>query len=203
MLLRVPICNNREAMDLDELLLKIQAIRRELRAEYLQPHNQPWIVGFSGGKDSTVLAHFVIECLFSIPPDERRRSVYIVSNDTLVESPVFQSFVDKMLARISDNIGALRVPVEVVKTTPLVEESFWVNMLGKGYPAPNQAVLHLQERFKASERRACHTVNQPRATQRYHRGRRDKDAPLVAALRALSARHPRAGYRMAAAQSAP
>ena len=62
-----------------------------------------------------------------------------------------------------------------------------------------QAVLHLQECCCASERRACRVVNQPRATQRYHGRRQDKDAPLVAALRRFSARRPRAGYRMAAA----
>lgn len=62
-----------------------------------------------------------------------------------------------------------------------------------------QAVLHLQERCHASERRACRVVNQPRTTQRYHGCRRDKDAPLVAALRRVSAQRPRAGYRMAAA----
>ena len=39
-------------VDIDELLAKLKSIRRELRAEYLQPHDSPWIVGFSGGKDS-------------------------------------------------------------------------------------------------------------------------------------------------------
>lgn len=62
-----------------------------------------------------------------------------------------------------------------------------------------EAVLHLQESRRASERRACRVVSQPRATQRYRGGRRSKDAPLVAALRRVSAQRPRAGYRMAAA----
>src|ERR1039458_3154877 len=63
---------------------KLKAIRRDLREEYLQPHDKPWIIGFSGGKDSTLLAHLVIECLLAIPPDERKRRVYLVCNDTLV-----------------------------------------------------------------------------------------------------------------------
>ncbi len=62
-----------------------------------------------------------------------------------------------------------------------------------------QAVLHLQERCMASERRACRVINQPRATQRYSGMREDKDAPLVAALHRVSRSRPRAGYRMAAA----
>jgi DNA sulfur modification protein DndC len=135
-------------IDLDELLAKLKAIRRALRAEYLQPHDSPWIVGFSGGKDSTLLLHLVVECLLTVAPDERRRPVHIVSNDTLVESPVFQTFVDKMLTQLRENIGALRVPVEVVRTHPLPEESFWVNLLGKGYPAPNRSFRWCTDRMK-------------------------------------------------------
>ena len=109
--------------DLDALNLKLREIRREIREEYLQPHDKPWIIGFSGGKDSTLVAHLVIECLLGIAPDERRRRVFIVCNDTLVESPIFQSFVDKLLAQLSDGVSGLRLPVEVVKTHPAVEET--------------------------------------------------------------------------------
>ena len=127
---------------------KLKAIRRELREEYLQPHDKPWIIGFSGGKDSTLLAHLVIECLLAIPPDERKRRVYLVCNDTLVESPVFQEFVNHLLCQIADNLETLRIPVEVVRTSPKVEESFWVNLLGRGYPAPNRTFRWCTDRMK-------------------------------------------------------
>jgi DNA sulfur modification protein DndC len=126
----------------------LNAIRRELRDEYLQSHDKPWIVGFSGGKDSTLLAHLVVECLLGIAPDLRKRRVYIVSNDTLVESPVFHAFVEKLLNQLRDGITGLRLPVEVVKTHPAVEESFWVNLLGKGYPAPNRTFRWCTDRMK-------------------------------------------------------
>jgi putative transposase len=62
-----------------------------------------------------------------------------------------------------------------------------------------QAVLHVRGALEVSERRACTIIRQPRSTQRYHRRQRDKDASLVAELRRISAKHPRAGYRMATA----
>jgi DNA sulfur modification protein DndC len=127
---------------------KLKAIRRELRDEYVQPHTKPWIVGFSGGKDSTLLAHLVVECVLSVPPDERRRRVYLCSNDTLVESPVFQSFVKKVLARMAESLAALEIPVEVVETAPLPEESFWVSLLGRGYPAPKRMFRWCTDRMK-------------------------------------------------------
>ena len=118
--------SDHEITDLDAFVDKLTAIRREIREEYLKPHSKPWIIGFSGGKDSTLLTHFVIECILSIAPDERHRSVYIVSNDTLVESPIFQGFVDRLLVRMKESIEALGIPVSVVKTSPLIEETFWV-----------------------------------------------------------------------------
>ncbi len=135
-------------VDLDAWLEKLKAVRQEIREEYLEPHSKPWIIGFSGGKDSTLLLHFVVEMLLTVSPDERKRPVYIVCNDTLVESPVFQEFVDRQLADLSENVEALRVPVKVVKTSPKIEETFWVNLLGKGYPAPNRSFRWCTDRMK-------------------------------------------------------
>lgn len=127
---------------------KIRAIRRDIRDEYLQDHDWPWMIGFSGGKDSTLILHLVIESLLAIAPDERRRPVYVVCNDTRVESPVYHAFVDSMLGQIEENLPALRVPVTVVRTSPLPEESFWVNLLGRGYPAPNRSFRWCTDRMK-------------------------------------------------------
>lgn len=122
---------------MDTLATKIAELRRILRAEYFAPHRWPWVIGFSGGKDSTLLAHYVVELIKSIAPSERRRPVTLVSNDTRVESPVFQEFVDRQLAVIEENLAALKLPITVYKTRPSNESSFWVKMLGKGYPAPS------------------------------------------------------------------
>lgn len=127
---------------------RIRAIRRDIREEYLQPHSHPWIIGFSGGKDSTLLLHLVLEAIRNIAPDDRRRPVYIVSNDTLVESPVFQDFVNRLLAKLEQSLEGLQVPLKVIRTHPVAEESFWVNLLGKGYPAPNRTFRWCTDRMK-------------------------------------------------------
>jgi putative transposase len=62
-----------------------------------------------------------------------------------------------------------------------------------------QAVQHARQKAGVSERRACKTLGQPRATQRYPRRVRTEDVELAAELRRISAKHPRAGYRMATA----
>lgn len=62
-----------------------------------------------------------------------------------------------------------------------------------------EAVLHVRRELEVSERRACTAMSQPRATQRYRGRKRGRDAALAVELRRISAEHPRAGYRMAAA----
>ena len=57
----------------------------------------------------------------------------------------------------------------------------------------------VQRQMPISQRRACRTLGQPRATQRARRIRPDRDQPLVSKLHQLSRCYPRYGYRMIAA----
>src|SRR5258708_5714191 len=90
-----------------------------IRAEYLA-ENQcfPWIVGFSGGKDSTVVLHAVFEALLSIPPSSRTRAVHVVSNDTLVESPFVMAHLNTVSAQVEKAAASLGLPIVVARTTP-------------------------------------------------------------------------------------
>jgi len=131
-----------------DLPSRLKEIRSEIRDEYLQPHAKPWIVGFSGGKDSTLVAQLVFEALLNVSPQQRERQIHIVSNDTLVESPVYQANVEVSLGRIREGAEALRLPIEVVQTRPVVDETFWVSLLGRGYPAPNRTFRWCTDRMK-------------------------------------------------------
>ena len=72
----------------DDLVLRMRDIEADLLDEYRQDHDHAWIVGFSGGKDSTLVAHLVFSMLLALPRSQRKRRVHIVANDTLVESPL-------------------------------------------------------------------------------------------------------------------
>lgn len=134
--------------DLATLPERLRGIRDEIRDEYLQPHSKPWVVGFSAGKDSTLVLQLVLETLRSIPPDCRGRPVHVLSNDTLVESPIYQSWIDQCLDRVREGVTALGLPVSVVKTHPEEDVTFWVNLLGRGYPAPNRNFRWCTDRMK-------------------------------------------------------
>lgn len=121
--------------------------------QYADTSLRPWVIGFSGGKDSTVLLMLVWLALERIkqhrlPPIPLGRTVYVVCNDTLVENPIIATYVDDVLKRIEKKALEDGLPIQVCKTTPKLEDSFWVNVIGKGYPVPNTAFRWCTERLK-------------------------------------------------------
>ncbi len=132
----------------DDLDRKIDEAVHDLRDEYLQDHLTPWIIGFSGGKDSTLVLQLVLEMLLELPPSRRLRPIHVVSNDTLVEAPVVAAHVNSVLDRIRRAVEALRLPVVVVKTQPAKSQTFWVNLIGRGYPSPSRTFRWCTDRMK-------------------------------------------------------
>jgi DNA sulfur modification protein DndC len=123
-------------------------IRAELLAEYRQDHDYPWIIGYSGGKDSTLVAHLVFEMLMDLPPSERKRAVHIVANDTLVESPLVVQHIIDSVQEIENAANAFGLPVLTKITRPAPDQSFWVNLIGRGYPSPNRSFRWCTDRMK-------------------------------------------------------
>lgn len=132
-------------IDCSDLLNSIQT---ELLDEYRQEHNWPWIIGYSGGKDSTLVVHLVFEVLLALPPSQRKRSVHIVSNDTLVESPLVIQHIKQTIEEIDCAAKAFRLPIITKITQPEPSQSFWVNLIGRGYPTPNQNFRWCTDRMK-------------------------------------------------------
>jgi len=130
---------------------KIDYIITELVDQYtMADGNRPWVIGFSGGKDSTVLLTLVWQALLRLKARKGvlHRRVYVVCNDTLVENPIITNYVNGVLAKIEKAATQSSLPVFVQKTIPRLEDSFWVNVIGKGYPVPNSVFRWCTERLK-------------------------------------------------------
>ena len=99
-----------------------------------QHDNRPWMIGFSGGKDSTLLCCLVMEMLRRFPASERNKKVYIVSSDTLVENPIVRDYMHRMSDMINRLSDELNIQADIIY--PKVEDTFWCKVIGLGYPTP-------------------------------------------------------------------
>lgn len=127
--------------------MKAEFIKDEIKDQYLSD-SRPWIIGFSGGKDSTAVLQLVWYAIKEIPVEQRHKEIHVVCNDTLVENPRIVEWIDQNLDNIAKSAEKDQLPIIVAKTNPELEDSFWVNLIGKGYPAPNNSFRWCTERLK-------------------------------------------------------
>lgn len=140
--------DSRDTSASDNIATKLAAVREVMMAEYRKNHSDPWIVAYSGGKDSTLLLQLVWETLLPLRPEERRRKVYIVANDTLVESPLVIDHLKKSIDSISKAAKKIGLPIVTQVTQPCVDQTFWVNVIGRGYIPPTRNFRWCTDRMK-------------------------------------------------------
>ena len=113
---------------LDELIEEIKYVYKS--------DNRPWVIGYSGGKDSTTVVELVYKMLLTLPEDERNKNVYIVSSDTLIENPLIKIYLSKMNDMLGESAQRDGIPLKSVMVTPPANNSFWANVIGRGFPTP-------------------------------------------------------------------
>lgn len=109
----------------------------ELREEYLNS-TRPWIVGFSSGKDSTCLLQLIYEMLLTLEPGQRSHTVHVLCTNTMVETPSVAIRMKKLCEKIQTAADNDNIPLDVQLLRPKITDTFWVNVIGRGYPAPNK-----------------------------------------------------------------
>jgi len=100
-------------------------------------------VSYSGGKDSTVVLQHVLAAIQGTDA-----KLYIVTSDTRMEIPYFQGYVDAVKGRIKAYIGQSGMNAELVTVYPKLEHTFWVSVLGMGYPAAHMGFRWCTGRLK-------------------------------------------------------
>ena len=110
-------------------------IKDEMKLVYL--HDQrPWMIGFSGGKDSTLLCQLVFEMIESLPEEQRSKPVYVVTSDTMVENPIVKRYMHRMSDAINKASSRKKLNIQAHIIYPEIRQTFWSLVIGLGYPTP-------------------------------------------------------------------
>lgn len=126
---------------------RMEQVYDEIRTVY-RSDGRPWVIGYSGGKDSTTVLQLIWTALAGLPRRELTKTVHVISSDTLVESPVVANYIRSAQNRINEAAAASQMPFEAKIVYPRLEETFWVNLIGRGYPAPYKRFRWCTDRLK-------------------------------------------------------
>ena len=110
-------------------------IIQEMMVVY-QHDRRPWLIGYSGGKDSTLLVALAYEAISRLPKEARTKKVYIITSDTLVENPIVKRYMHTSSNQINESSKRDRLNIDAHVIYPEPEQTFWSRVIGLGYPTP-------------------------------------------------------------------
>ena len=98
--------------------------------------NRPWLIGYSGGKDSSLLVSLVVEVVMRLPEYERNKKIFIVTSDTGVENPIVKNYMHTSSEKINEFSRKINANIQADIIYPDVSQSYWNLVIGLGYPTP-------------------------------------------------------------------
>ncbi|WP_208345816.1 DNA phosphorothioation system sulfurtransferase DndC, partial [Aetokthonos hydrillicola] len=142
-----PENKTKQARTVGELLDDIESLTTEIQELYCSDAI-PWIIGVSWGKDSSTVLQLVWNAIAALAPEKRTKTIHVITTDTLVENPVVSAWVRKSMQDLKTAAKEHGIPIEPHLLQPVVQDAFWVNLIGKGYPAPRLQFRWCTQRLK-------------------------------------------------------
>lgn len=104
---------------------------------YVYKHdNRPWLIGYSGGKDSSLLVTLVVETVARLAEHERTKKIFIVTSDTGVENPIVKRYMHSSSEKINEFSQNHKANIKADIIYPDIAQSYWSLVIGLGYPTP-------------------------------------------------------------------
>ena len=122
-------------MNADKRYQVFEDIIEEMTYEY-KHDERPWLIGYSGGKDSSMLVSLVVDVVMRLPENERRKKIFIVTSDTGVENPIVKNYMHLSSAKINEFSSKYNANIKADIIYPDIAQSFWSLVIGLGYPTP-------------------------------------------------------------------
>lgn len=113
---------------------------------------RPWVVGYSGGKDSTTTLQLIYNAILELKTKEGykalHKDIYVITSDTLIENPLIIDYIDENINKINANSSANNLCFKAYTCKARFQDSFWTLLIGKGYPSPRQKFRWCTDRLK-------------------------------------------------------
>jgi DNA sulfur modification protein DndC len=132
-----------------ELIEDIELLTEEIQELYCLD-DIPWVIGYSGGKDSTAVVQLIWNAIAKIPQEKRIKKIEVITTDTLVENPIVSAWVRKSIKQMNVAATEQEMPINTHVLQPEWTDTFWVGLIGKGYPAPRGKFRWCTDRLKIS-----------------------------------------------------
>lgn len=145
--MRSPLDKEKSVLKQAGLEAGIKTVLEQIISMY-EADSIPWVVGYSGGKDSTAVLQLVWTALAQIEPSKRTKDVHVISTDTLVENPIVATWVNLSLRKLSIAAREAGLPIKPHRLTPDIRNTYFVNLIGRGYPAPRPKFRWCTTRLK-------------------------------------------------------
>ena len=113
---------------------KLEYATKIIKNEYLK-NDGLWIVGFSGGKDSSAVVKLILKILSKENTRVLKR-IIISYCDTGIEIPLIRDFAQKTITKINNYAIINSLPIQTKIVIPELSDSFFVKIIGRGYPPP-------------------------------------------------------------------
>ena len=95
-----------------------------------------------------MVASLVFDTVLAVPPEQRKKEIAILCTDTRVEIPAIGELVEGTVARMQKFSDENNLNIKAHLLRPPAEQSFWVNIIGRGYPPPNRVFRWCTQRLK-------------------------------------------------------
>ena len=124
-------------MSYDGKFQAFEDIIREIMVVY-KHDERPWLIGYSGGKDSTLLVALVYEAMKRLKDAgaELSKRVYIITSDTMVENPIVRNYMHSSSNSINEAAEMDELNILATVIYPEDDQTFWSRVIGLGYPTP-------------------------------------------------------------------
>lgn len=127
------------------MAVNLNKIINRIQKEY-NKSNKPWFLGYSGGKDSSALLKLVFVALNKLK--KRNKEITVIYCDTGIEIPIVRKFAYKILRNISVEVLKNKIPIKIEIIKPKLHDTFFVNVIGKGYPPPTNKFRWCTDRLR-------------------------------------------------------